>query len=152
MEIGIYNLWMEEALSLAEQARDIDEVPVGAVVVMNDRIIGRGFNRPISKCDPSAHAEIEALRDAAHYMGNYRLSNSSLVVTVEPCTMCAGALIHARVRHLIFGAREPRGGAIKSTISVLENGKLNHRVMVTEGVLEDKCKALLTKFFQSRRE
>ena len=152
MEFNIYNLWMEEALSLAEQARDIDEVPVGAVVVMNDKIIGRGFNRPISKCDPSAHAEIEALRDAAHYMGNYRLPNASLVVTVEPCTMCAGALIHARVRHLIFGAREPRGGAIQSTISALENHKLNHRVSVTEGVLADECRALLTQFFQSRRE
>ena len=147
----MFQFWMQEALTLAEQARDLDEVPVGAVVVMNDQIIGRGFNRPVSRHDPTAHAEIEALRDAAQHMGNYRLPGSSLFVTVEPCTMCAGALIHARVGNLVFGAREPRSGAVKSTASVLENAPLNHRVGVTEGVLADECGALLTAFFQSRR-
>ena len=148
----MYKPWMQEALKLAEQARDMDEVPVGAVVVMDDQIIGRGFNHPISGHDPTAHAEIEALRDAAHHMSNYRLPGASLFVTVEPCTMCAGALIHARVENLIFGAREPRSGAVKSSAGVLENTTLNHRIRVTEGVLADECGALLTAFFQSRRD
>ena len=148
----MYEPWMQEALTLAEQARDLDEVPVGAVVVMNDQIIGRGFNRPLSQHDPTAHAEIEALRDAARHLGNYRLPGSSLFVTVEPCTMCAGALVHARVENLVFGVREPRSGAVRSSASVLENTTLNHRVRVTEGVLADECGALLTTFFHSRRD
>ena len=148
----MFEPWMQEALTLAEQARDLDEVPVGAVVVMNGQIIGPGFNCPISQHDPTAHAEIEALRDAAQHIGNYRLPGSSLFVTVEPCTMCAGALVHARVENLVFGAREPRSGAIKSSAAVLENTTLNHRVKVTEGVLADECGALLTTFFQSRRD
>ena len=105
---------MSAALDLARQAGEADEVPVGAVVVIDDEIVGRGFNQPISRQDPTAHAEIEALRDAARRVGNYRLPGSTLIVTIEPCTMCAGALIHARVGHLIFGAREPRAGAAVS--------------------------------------
>ena len=148
----MYEPWMEEALVLAKQAGDKGEVPIGAVVIMNDQIIGRGYNRPISQDDPTAHAEIEALRDAAQHMGNYRLPGSSLVVTVEPCTMCAGALVHARVQNLIFGTRAPRAGAVKSTATVLDKTTLNHRVSVTEGILADECGALLRSFFQSRRD
>ena len=143
--------WMRAALQMADEARKQDEVPVGAVLIMNDEIIGRGFNHPVGQHDPSAHAEIEALRDAAQRVGNYRLPGSSLFVTVEPCTMCAGALIHARVGRLVFGAREPRAGAVVSSAKVLDNPALNHRVSVTEGVLADECAALLKEFFKSRR-
>jgi tRNA(adenine34) deaminase len=143
--------WMREALRMAAEAQKLGEVPVGAVVVIDNEIVGRGSNRPINRVDPTAHAEIEALRDAAQQIGNYRLPGASLVVTVEPCTMCAGALVHARVERLVFGVREPRAGAVVSSASVLANPKLNHRVSVTEGVLADECASLLTEFFRSRR-
>jgi tRNA(adenine34) deaminase len=143
--------WMRYALELAEQAGRLNEIPIGAVVVKDGEIIGRGFNRPITASDPSAHAEIEALRDAALALGNYRLSGTSMVVTVEPCTMCAGALIHARIERLIFGAREPRAGAICSAAQVLDNPNLNHRVEVVEGVLANECSKLMSDFFQKRR-
>ena len=142
---------MRYALELAEQAGRLNEIPIGAVVVKDGEIIGRGFNRPITASDPSAHAEIEALRDAALTLGNYRLSGTSMVVTVEPCTMCAGALIHARIERLIFGAREPRAGAICSAAQVLDNPNLNHRVEVVEGVLANECSKLMSDFFQERR-
>lgn len=142
---------MRYALELAEQAGRLNEIPIGAVVVKDGEIIGRGFNRPITASDPSAHAEIEALRDAALALGNYRLSGTSMVVTVEPCTMCAGALIHARIERLIFGAREPRAGAICSAAQVLDNPNLNHRVEVVEGVLANECSKLMSDFFQKRR-
>jgi tRNA(adenine34) deaminase len=143
--------WMQVALGLAEEAATHDEVPVGAVVVRENQIIGRGFNQPISGHDPTAHAEIMALRDAAQTLGNYRLPGCTLVVTVEPCTMCAGALVHARIEQLIFGAREPRAGAVCSSSRVLDNPGLNHKVTVIEGVLEKECKALMSAFFQERR-
>ncbi|MFP6794448.1 MAG: tRNA adenosine(34) deaminase TadA [Pseudomonadales bacterium] len=143
--------WMQVALGLAEEAARHDEVPVGAVVVRENQIIGRGFNQPISGHDPTAHAEIMALRDAAQTLGNYRLPGCTLVVTVEPCTMCAGALVHARIEQLIFGAREPRAGAVCSSSRVLDNPGLNHKVTVIEGVLEKECKALMSAFFQERR-
>ena len=143
--------WMREALRMAAEAQKLGEVPVGAVVVIDNEIVGRGSNRPINRVDPTAHAEIEALRDAAQQIGNYRLPGASLVVTVEPCTMCAGALVHARVERLVFGVREPRAGAVVSSAAVLANPKLNHRVGVTEGVLADECASLLTEFFRSRR-
>ena len=143
--------WMQVALGLAEEAARHDEVPVGAVVVRENQIIGRGFNHPISGHDPTAHAEIMALRDAAQTLGNYRLPGCTLVVTVEPCTMCAGALVHARIEQLIFGAREPRAGAVCSSSRVLDNPGLNHKVTVIEGVLEKECKALMSAFFQERR-
>jgi len=143
--------WMQVALGLAEEAARHDEVPVGAVVVRENQIIGRGFNQPISGHDPTAHAEIMALRDAAQTLGNYRLPGCTLVVTVEPCTMCAGALVHARIEQLIFGAREPRAGAVCSSTRVLDNPGLNHKVTVIEGVLEKECKALMSAFFQERR-
>ena len=143
--------WMQVVLGLAEEAARHDEVPVGAVVVRENQIIGRGFNQPISGHDPTAHAEIMALRDAAQTLGNYRLPGCTLVVTVEPCAMCAGALVHARIEQLIFGAREPRAGAVCSSSRVLDNPGLNHKVTVIEGVLEKECKALMSAFFQERR-
>jgi tRNA(adenine34) deaminase len=143
--------WMLAALVLARQAAQKDEVPVGAVVVRDKQIVGRGFNQPIGRHDPTAHAEIMALRDAAQTLGNYRLPGCTLVVTVEPCTMCAGALVHARIERLIFGAREPKAGAVCSSARVLDNLGLNHKVTVLEGVLEKECKALMSGFFQGRR-
>jgi len=143
--------WMLAALVLARQAAQQDEVPVGAVVVKDNQIVGRGFNQPIGRNDPTAHAEIMALRDAAQILGNYRLSGCALVVTVEPCTMCAGALVHARIEQLIFGAKEPRAGAVCSSARVLDNAGLNHKVTVVDGVLEKECKALMSDFFQGRR-
>jgi tRNA(adenine34) deaminase len=143
--------WMRAALVLARQAAKKDEVPVGAVVVRDKQIVGRGFNQPIGRHDPTAHAEIMALRDAAQTLGNYRLPGCTLVVTIEPCTMCAGALVHARIERLIFGAKEPKAGAVCSSASVLDNLGLNHKVTVIEGVLENECKALMSGFFQGRR-
>ena len=124
----MFETWMRAALELAQEAADQGEVPVGAVVVREGKIIGRGCNAPITKVDPTAHAEINALREAAMTAGNYRLPGATLVVTVEPCTMCAGALLHARIETLVFGAREPRAGAVFSSAKVLENPGLNHRV------------------------
>ena len=143
--------WMQVALGLAVEAGQHDEVPVGAVVVRENEIVGRGFNQPISGRDPTAHAEIMALRDAAQTLGNYRLPGCTLVVTVEPCTMCAGALVHARIEHLIFGVREPRAGAVCSSARVLDNPGLNHKVTVVEGLLAKECKAVMSVFFQGRR-
>jgi tRNA(adenine34) deaminase len=143
--------WMLAALVLARQAAQHDEVPVGAVVVRDNQIVGRGFNQPIGRHDPTAHAEIMALRDAAQTLGNYRLPGCTLVVTIEPCTMCAGALVHARIEQLIFGAKEPNAGAVCSSARVLDNSGLNHKVTVVDGVLEKECKALMSAFFQGRR-
>ena len=147
----MFETWMRAALELAQEAADQGEVPVGAVVVREGKIIGRGCNTPITKADPTAHAEINALREAAMTAGNYRLPGATLVVTVEPCTMCAGALLHARIETLVFGARESRAGAIFSSAKVLENPGLNHRVTVVEGVLAEQCGALMSSFFRERR-
>ena len=142
---------MREALRLAVHAAAQGEVPVGAVVVLDGVIVGRGFNRPITARDPTAHAEIVALRAAAAFLGNYRLTDATLYVTIEPCTMCAGALVHARIGRLVFGAREPRAGAVASTAQVLAHPGLNHRVEVQEGVLADEAQRLMQDFFRSRR-
>lgn len=142
---------MHEALRLAARAAALGEVPVGAVVVLGGVIIGRGYNRPISAVDPTAHAEVVALRQAAAYTGNYRLGGADLYVTVEPCTMCAGALVHARIARVIFGTREPRAGAVVSTAQVLAAPGLNHRVEVVEGVLADEAQRLMQAFFRQRR-
>ena len=142
---------MREALRLAGAAAACGEVPVGAVVVQDGVIIGRGANRPISGVDPTAHAEIVALRQAAAYTGNYRLTGVSLYVTIEPCTMCAGALVHARIARLVFGTREPRAGAVVSTAQVLAAPHLNHRVGVVEGMLADEAQRLMQDFFRRRR-
>ena len=144
-------VWMREALREARRAQEKGEVPVGALVVRDGGIIGKGFNRTISAADPTAHAEVCALRDAAYTAGNHRLPGAILYVTVEPCTMCAGALAHARVQRLVYGAREPRAGAVVSTARVLDNPGLNHRVSVTGGLLAGECAELMTGFFQRRR-
>jgi len=141
--------WM--ALALAEARRAVDEVPIGAIVVRDGVVLGRGVNRPLTGRDPTAHAEIVALREAAQAVGNYRLTGATLYVTIEPCTMCAGALVHARIARLVFGAREPRAGAIFSTLAALANPALNHRIDVVEGVLAEEAAALVQAFFRSRR-
>lgn len=143
--------WMREALAEARRACGRGEVPVGAVVVLGDAVVGRGGNRPIQGADPTAHAEIVALREAARAAGNYRLTGAALYVTVEPCLMCAGALVHARIARLVFGAAEPRAGAVRSIMRVLDHPALNHRVEVAGGVLEPECTALMRAFFAARR-
>ena len=142
---------MREALVEARRAADRGEVPVGAVVVLDGVIVGRGGNQPIGSIDPTAHAEIVALRDAAQRVGNYRLTGADLFVTVEPCVMCAGAMVHARIGRLVYGAPEPRTGAVHSALAVLDAPSLNHRVDVTAGVLESECRALMQAFFSERR-
>ena len=143
---------MREALGLADEARRAGEVPVGAVVVLNGEIVGRGYNRPISTSDPTAHAEIVALRDAGQRVGNYRLAGASLYVTVEPCAMCAGAMMHARIATLIYGAPEPRAGAIESAMRVQEHPAFNHRFTVVSGILAAECRARVQEFFRARRD
>lgn len=144
-------LWMEEALREAQRALAAAEVPVGAIVVREGRVIGRGSNRPIAEHDPTAHAEILALREAAHALGNYRLLDCDLYVTVEPCAMCAGAMIHARIRRLIYGAEDAKAGAVHSMLQVLNHPKLNHQVEVTAGVLAARSMDLLQSFFREKR-
>lgn len=142
---------MHEALDLAALAAEADEVPVGAVVVLHDRIVGRGHNQPIATSDPTAHAEIVALRDAAREVGNYRLVGATLYVTVEPCLMCVGAAIHARVATVVYGASEPRAGAIESSQRAWEHPSLNHRISVVSGVLAHECQHRMRAFFLERR-
>lgn len=142
---------MMRALELAAEAKLRDEVPVGAVVVLDDEIIGEGFNQTIFTRDPTAHAEMVALRAAAERLNNYRLVNAALYVTIEPCTMCAGALVHARIARLYFGTREPRAGAVVSCSNVLDGDNLNHRVEVVEGVCAAECADIITTFFKARR-
>jgi len=144
-------LWMEEALREAQRALALGEVPVGAVVVNEGRIVGRGCNRPLSANDPTAHAEILALRGAGQTIGNYRLLDCDLYVTVEPCAMCAGAITHARIRRLIYGAEDAKAGAVHSLLQVLNHPKLNHAVEVSSGVLAARCMHLLQTFFRERR-
>jgi tRNA(adenine34) deaminase len=142
---------MRRALAEAVKARDAGEVPVGAVVVLDDEVIGAGFNQPIAAVDPTAHAEIVALRAAAARVGNYRLTGARLYVTVEPCLMCVGAMIHARVARVVFGAPEPRAGALISACRAHETPGLNHRLEVEGGVLEADCRAIIQGFFGERR-
>jgi tRNA(adenine34) deaminase len=146
-----HDIFMRAALELAGEARRLDEVPVGAVVVVGGEIVGRGFNQPISSHDPTAHAEIVAIRDAAKRLGNYRLTGATMYVTIEPCQMCVGAMVHARVERLVYGAREPKAGAIESAIRAHEHPGLNHRIVAVGGVLEDECRAVIQEFFESRR-
>ncbi|WP_421863968.1 tRNA adenosine(34) deaminase TadA [Marinobacter adhaerens] len=143
--------WMNRALQLAGEAAVKGEVPVGAVVVLNGKEIGAGFNAPISGCDPTAHAEIRALRDAAARVGNYRLPDASLYVTLEPCTMCVGAIVHGRISRLVYGAREPKAGAIESARRTLEEPHLNWDVTAVGGVLSDQCSQVISEFFSRRR-
>jgi tRNA(adenine34) deaminase len=142
---------MGEALAEARRARDAGEVPIGAIVALDGRIIGRGFNHPIGAEDPTAHAEIAAIRDAAARTGNYRLTGSTLCVTIEPCLMCVGALVHARVGTLVYGAAEPRTGAVVSTVAGADLPGHNHRFEIVSGIREDECRELLQEFFRARR-
>lgn len=143
--------FMTDALTLARSAARAGEVPIGAVVVAHGEIVGRGFNQPIGAGDPTAHAEIVAIREAARTLGNYRLTGATLVVTVEPCLMCVGALVHARIATLVYGAPEPRTGAVQSTVRGGELPGHNHRFEVVSGVREDECRALMQEFFRMRR-
>jgi tRNA(adenine34) deaminase len=140
------------ALSLAQKAGSLGEVPVGAVLVKGGEVLGQGYNCPISSDDPTAHAEIVALRDAGQRLGNYRLPGTTLYVTLEPCTMCTGALIHARIERLVFGAFEPKAGVVCSQNKLLEAGYLNHNIALTAGVLSDECSTIVSEFFSQRRK
>jgi tRNA(adenine34) deaminase len=143
--------FMRRALELAQNARAAGEVPIGAVLTMDGAVIGEGYNRPISNHDPTAHAEVQALRDAAERRGNYRLPGAVLYVTLEPCAMCAGAIMHARLARVVFGAPDPKTGACGSVVNLFAEARLNHHAQVQGGVLAEECGALLRAFFASRR-
>jgi tRNA(adenine34) deaminase len=143
--------FMRAALEQALEAGRRGEVPVGAVVVVDDEIIGAGFNQPIGGQDPTAHAEIVAMREAAKRLGNYRLTGATLYVTIEPCQMCVGAMVHARVERVVYGTREPKAGAIESAMRAHEHPALNHRITATGGVLEEECRQMIQGFFREKR-
>jgi tRNA(adenine34) deaminase len=143
--------FMRAALALAAVARERGEVPVGALVVLDGEIVGEGYNQPIGAHDPTAHAEIVAMRAAAARVGNYRLTGASLYVTIEPCQMCVGAMVHARIARLVYGAAEPKAGAIESAMRAHEHPSLNHRIAVERGVLEEDCRGVMQQFFRHRR-
>jgi tRNA(adenine34) deaminase len=144
-------LIMEEALRAAQRALEAGEVPVGAVVVCEGKIVGRGWNRNLTDADPTAHAEIVALREAGKTVGNHRLGDCELFATIEPCAMCAGAMVHARLKRLVYGADDPKAGAVHSVLEVLNHPRLNHRMEVRRGVLAGRCSELLQSFFRARR-
>ena len=144
-------VFMQAALGQARLALAAGEVPIGAVLVVGDRIVAAGFNQPITANDPTAHAEVLVLREGARTLGNYRLTDAVVYVTVEPCLMCVGAMVHARVREVVYGAAEPKTGALVSTVKALESTGLNHRFAVTAGVLEDDCRAIIQAFFREKR-
>lgn len=144
-------IWMEEALRCAQRALEAGEVPVGAIVVSGGRIVGRGWNRSLTDSDPAAHAEIIALREAGATVGNHRLEACEVFVTIEPCAMCAGALVHARIRRLVYGADDPKAGAVHSVMRVLNHPQLNHQIEVRSGVLAGRTAEVLQSFFKSRR-
>ena len=143
--------WMSNAVELAKQAGELGEVPVGAVLILDDKMIGKGRNQSIELNDPSAHAEIQALREGASKIGNYRLIGSKIYVTIEPCTMCLGAMIHARIEKLVFGAKEPKSGAVTSANDISRPNSFNHTFKVIDGILKDECSQLMTNFFRARR-
>ena len=149
--LGSDELWMEEALRSAQRALEAGEVPVGAVVVHRGQIVGQGWNRNLSDHDPSAHAEIVALREAGRNLGNHRLGDCELFATIEPCAMCAGALIHARIRRLVYGADDPKAGAVHSVLGVINHPGLNHRMEIRGGILAGRSAEILQKFFRDRR-
>lgn len=144
--------YMTEALELAREAWQLGEVPVGAVVVQDGQVVGRGFNHPIAAHDPTGHAEIMALRDAARSLGNYRLPGCTLYVTIEPCAMCAGAIFHARVARVVYGAPEPKTGAAGSVVDLFAEARLNHHAEIVGGVLAEQCGGLVSAFFAERRK
>lgn len=143
--------WMEQALQRARRAAALGEVPVGAIVVLDGQIIGEGWNQPLDDHDPTAHAEVRALRDAARRVGNYRLTGASLYVTLEPCLMCSGAMLHARVARIVYGAADPKTGVAGSVMNIFANRQLNHHAQVYGGVLAEQCAAELQAFFANRR-
>jgi tRNA(adenine34) deaminase len=143
--------WMQEALRAAQRGFEAGEVPVGAIVVHGGKIVGRGYNRNLSDSDPTAHAEVVALREAGTTIGNHRLGDCELFATIEPCAMCAGALVHARIRRLVYGADDPKAGAVHSVMRVLNHPGVNHHMEVRDGVLADRCAELLQEFFRARR-
>lgn len=145
-------IFMRQALELARQGGGSGEVPVGAMVVKDGEIVGRGFNSPISSSDPTAHAEMQALREAARALGNYRLTGCTLYVTLEPCVMCAGAILHARIARLVYGEADPKTGACGSVVNLFAEPKLNHQTAVIPGVLAEECGDLLSEFFSERRK
>jgi len=147
-----HEIHMAQAIVEAQKADAKNEVPVGAVVVLDGNIIGRGFNQPISSCDPCAHAEVMALRDAAQHIQNYRLSDATLYVTIEPCTMCAGAIVHSRVAKLVYGATEPKSGVVESQETIFEKPYFNHQLEVEGGVMAEECTGVIQAFFKRRRE
>ena len=155
IEIGLDRLphehFMREAQGEARKALAAGEVPVGAVLVLGERVVGAGFNQPIGRADPTAHAEIVALRDAARAVGNYRLTGATLYVTVEPCLMCVGAIVHARIGRLVCGAPEPKAGFVWSVMRALDHPALNHRIEVIQGVLAEECRQIVLGFFRERR-
>lgn len=142
---------MRLALDEAQDALERDEVPVGAIVVLGEKVIGRGHNRVLTECDPTAHAEIVALRDASRFLNNYRLVGATVYTTIEPCPMCAGALVQARVKRLVYGAPDPRAGAVESLFHLVSDARLNHRIEVQGGVLADDCRRMIQSFFQKKR-
>jgi tRNA(adenine34) deaminase len=144
-------LFMSRALELAQLAAEHSEVPVGAVIVHQGNIVGEGYNQPISACDPTAHAEIVAMRHACATLKNYRLTGCELYVTIEPCTMCVGAMVHARIKRIVFGALEPRAGALQSQFQLMENSPYNHSIIWDGGVLADQCGAVMANFFRQKR-
>jgi tRNA(adenine34) deaminase len=144
--------WMQEALAEAESAADAGEVPVGAIVLFHGEIIGRGQNRVLRDLDPTAHAEIVAMRAAARHLSNYRLTGCEIYVTLEPCAMCAGAMIHGRIQRVIYATDDPKAGAAGSVLEVLNHPRLNHRMLVTTGILAEPCAELLRQFFRQKRE
>jgi tRNA(adenine34) deaminase len=150
-ELASDELWMEEALRYAQRALEAGEVPVGAVVVCAGRVVGRGWNRNLADCDPTAHAEIVALREAGRNVGNHRLGDCELFATIEPCAMCAGAAIHARVRRLVYGADDPKAGAVHSILQVVNHPSLNHRMEIRGGVLAGRSAEMVQEFFRKRR-
>ncbi|MFT5426638.1 MAG: tRNA(adenine34) deaminase [Gammaproteobacteria bacterium] len=143
--------WMQRAFELAQEAKSQDEVPVGAVIVFEEQIIGEGWNQPISTNDPTAHAEIVALRDAGNNISNYRLSDATMYVTLEPCSMCASAIVHARLTKLVYAVKEPKAGACGSVFNLLQTKQLNHQVEIEEGVMEEECRSLIQAFFKEKR-
>jgi tRNA(adenine34) deaminase len=151
MSDPFFDLLMDAALDEARRARDAGEVPIGTVIAVDGSIVGRGFNQPIGSSDPTAHAEVMAIRDAARRVGNYRLTGATLAVTIEPCLMCVGAMVHARIGTLVFGAAEPRSGAVVSTVRAGELPGHNHRFEIVSGVREAECRELMQEFFRERR-
>ncbi len=143
--------WMQRAYELAEKAKSQDEVPVGAVIILENKIIGEGWNQPISSNDPTAHAEVIALRDAGNNIDNYRLPDATMYVTLEPCAMCAGAIVHARIAKLVYAADDPKTGACGSVYNLLQTEELNHKVEIEKGIMEDECRSLIQDFFKTKR-